>query len=119
MKKVTTLCLATVVFAIFSCGTATYIPGSWKKPGASASQFKSIFVSALTTDVWWPLYYQPGYYVTDKTYYLETNLYDASTEELIWSAQSATYNPASINDFLKSYQRALAKELKDDGLLAR
>ena len=204
------LFLVVIIFAVVSCGTTTNITGSWKKPGATATTFKSIFVSALTTDIpaksaienglqnklapmlkvykstevfppdfesanrsdqaalldkirstnadaimtvalvdkdkeqryvpgtasynpmlrygyygrwsayrgyWSPLYSTPGYYVTDKTYYLETNLYDTKTEELIWSAQSATYNPSDMNSFLKGYLNSIEKKMKDDGLI--
>ena len=66
-----------------------------------------------------PLYFDPGYYVTYKTYYLETNLYDAKTEELIWSAQSATYNPSNMNDFLKGYLKSIEKKLISDGVIGK
>src|SRR4051794_12415245 len=37
-------------------------------------------------------YYQtvdaPGYYSKEKNYFVETNLYDAATEEIMWSVQS-------------------------------
>lgn len=213
MKSVTQLLLPVVAFfAIASCGTTTNVTGSWTKPGATANQFRSVFVSALTTDIpaksaienslqrrlepqlkvyksidvfppdfastnrgnqailldkihstnadaimtislvdrdkeqryvrgsavynpmlrygyygrwstywgyWSPLYYTPGYYVTDKTYYLETNLYDAKTEDLIWSAQSETYNPSNINSFLKGYLKSIEKQMVTDGLIAK
>jgi hypothetical protein len=213
MKKIiNTLFLGATIFAIASCSTTTNVTGSWKKPGATANQFKSIFVSALTTDIptkssienglqnmleprlkvyksidafppdfentnrsnqaalldkirstnadaimtvalvdkdkeqryipgttgynpmlrygyygrwssywgyWSPLYYTPGYYVTDKTYYLETNIYNAKTEELIWSAQSATYNPSDINSFLKGYLTSIKRKMTEDGLISK
>jgi len=52
-------------------------------------------------------------------YYLETNLYDAKTEELIWSAQSQTYNPSNINSFLKGYLKSIKRKMIDDGLIAK
>ncbi len=213
MKRIVQLSLiGLTLLTIASCGTSTRITGSWKKPQANTA-FKSVFVSALTTNVpaksaienglqnmleprlkvyksmdafppdfestntknpkamldkirtttnadvimtvalvnketeeryvpgtmaydpllrfgyygryslYWgyraPLYYDPGYYVTDKIYYLETNLYDAKTEDLIWSAQSATYNPASINSFLRGYLKSIEKKMKDDGVLSK
>ncbi|MDG3583803.1 hypothetical protein [Galbibacter pacificus] len=63
--------------------------------------------------------YDPGYYTTDKVYYLETNIYDASSEELIWSAQSKTYNPTDIDNFTKGYTEAIIGKLQDDGILAK
>jgi hypothetical protein len=64
-----------------------------------------------------PLYYEPGYYVTDKTYFLETNLYDIKTEDLIWSAQSETYNPTDISGFLKGYLKSIEKKMIEDGVI--
>jgi len=48
---------------------------------------------------WYPFYYDPGYYVTDKTYFMEGNLFDAESETLIWSVQTKTINPESIERF--------------------
>lgn len=212
MKSATkTLALALLMLTLSACGSSTNVVGSWKKPDATARQFSSVFVSALTTNIpaksaienglqqalaprlkvyksvdvfppnfestnmgsqsalldkiksttadaimtvalvdkdreeryvrgtpynpglrygyygryslYWgamaPMYYTPGYYVTDKIYYLETNLFDAKTEELIWSAQSATYNPGSLDSFLKGYVKSVQKQMVADGLLAR
>lgn len=66
---------------------------------------------------WSPMMYSPGYYTTDKTYYMETNLYDAQTEALLFSVQSATFNPNGIDDFSKSYTAAMVNELAKEGLL--
>ncbi|WP_443937401.1 hypothetical protein [Pedobacter sp. MW01-1-1] len=62
-------------------------------------------------------FYSPGYYENDKVYYLETNLYDATTEKLVWSAQSQTYNPSSLEDFLPGYQKAITERFIKDGLV--
>lgn len=68
---------------------------------------------------WYPNLWDPGYYVTDKTYFLETNLYDASNEKLIWSAQSETVNPGSIDNFVRDYPKKLVAQLVKDGLLKK
>ncbi|MCL7987506.1 hypothetical protein M8998_06110 [Sphingobacterium sp. lm-10] len=62
--------------------------------------------------------YQPGYYTTDKTYYIETNVYDAKSGNLVWSAQSETVNPSELDSFLEAYKSSMSKKLKQDGLLA-
>ncbi|MCF1191335.1 hypothetical protein LRR18_07015 [Mangrovimonas sp. AS39] len=64
-----------------------------------------------------PITYTPGYYDTTKTFYLETNLYDVETEELLWSAQSKTYDPADMEDFIKSYSEAIIHQMIEDGVL--
>jgi len=63
--------------------------------------------------------YDPGYYTTDKNYYLEANLYDAATEELVWSSQSETTNPSSIETFSRSFSTTVINQLIKDGLLAK
>jgi hypothetical protein len=66
----------------------------------------------------YPYLYSPGYYDVDKVYYLETNFYNARTEALIWAAQSKTYNPASIDDFLKGYVKTIFDQMVKDGLIS-
>ncbi|MGI4729401.1 MAG: DUF4136 domain-containing protein [Janthinobacterium lividum] len=206
--------LVLILFTVLSsCGTATLITGSWRKPDATATNYKRIFISAITSNVpakqgvenglaqilqqrgltviksidafppnysdqdqrnktmvmskimatnpdailtitlinkehethyvhgggggfnpgfrygyynnfwsyynnWYPYMYNPGYYVQDKVYYLETNLYDAKSEQLIWSAQSKTYNPSGIDSFLKGYVKSILKQMTKDGLIA-
>jgi hypothetical protein len=37
--------------------------------------------------------YSPGQYVTNTRYFWESNLYDASTKQLIYSVQTKSFNP--------------------------
>lgn len=67
---------------------------------------------------WYPSLYAPGYYDQEQVYYLETNLYDAKTEELIWAAQSETYDPSSIDSFLKGYVKSILEQMQKDGLIS-
>jgi hypothetical protein len=67
---------------------------------------------------WSPYLNAPGYYDKQNTYYLETNLYDARTEELIWAAQSETYDPSSIDSFLKGYVKSIYEQMVKDGLIS-
>jgi hypothetical protein len=73
----------------------------------------------ITVITRYPRMYDPGYYVTDKTYFLETNLYDSETEELIWSAQSETVNPGGIDNFVADYPDKLVEQMVKDGLLQK
>jgi hypothetical protein len=59
-----------------------------------------------------------GYYENDKIYFIETNIYDVKSEKLIWSAQSKTYNPSSLETFLEEYEVAIEGQLVKDGLVA-
>lgn len=66
---------------------------------------------------WYPFFYDRGYYATESIYFIETNLYDAETENLIWSAQSRTYEPASIGTFSEDLARAVVKQLSEENLI--
>jgi hypothetical protein len=68
---------------------------------------------------WYPTFYDPGYYTTDKIYYIETNLYDVKKDKLVWSAQSKTTNPASLDAFNKDFIKAIGSQMEKDGLLAK
>jgi len=60
----------------------------------------------------YPVVSTPGYYTTDKTYFIEGNMYDAETEQIRWSMQSTAYNPSSLNSFSKGYAQLLIGELE-------
>jgi hypothetical protein len=66
---------------------------------------------------WYPSFYGPDYYQQDKVYYIETNLYDAKTEKLVWSAQSKTYSPDELNNFSKEFAVVIVNKMKADGVL--
>lgn len=66
-----------------------------------------------------PVMYNPGYYATDKNYYLEINLYDVDTQKLVWSAQSESTNPSSIETFSKSFSELVVTQLIKDGLISQ
>ena len=66
-----------------------------------------------------PMVYSPGYYSTDKTYYIETNFYDLEEDRLLWSIQSEAYNPTSIDSWFDRYSYDLLKELKNEGLISK
>ncbi len=65
---------------------------------------------------YYPEVYSPGYYSVDKTYYLETNLYDLADDKLLWSVQSEARNPKDINTWFKGYSNMLISHLKSKGL---
>ncbi|WP_129714072.1 hypothetical protein [Pedobacter sp. SYP-B3415] len=93
-----------------------YVPGgAYWNPGMRYGYYNS-FWSYYSN--WYPAIYAPGYYDEQKVYYLETNLYNARTEELIWAAQSKTYEPTNIESFLKGYVKAIQQQMVKDGLIA-
>lgn len=60
----------------------------------------------------YPVVSTSGYYTTDKTYFIEANLYDAETEQIHWSMQSSAYNPSSLSSFSKEYAKMLITRLE-------
>jgi len=56
---------------------------------------------------WSPTFYDPGYYTTDKTYFIEANAFDAETEAIIWSVQSKAMNPSDVEKTSKEYTELL------------
>jgi hypothetical protein len=62
-------------------------------------------------------YSDPGYYTTDKTYFLESNLFDANSDAVIWSAQSEAYNPTSIEKASKKYTELIIAQMEKDGII--
>lgn len=66
-----------------------------------------------------PMVYSPGYYTTDKTFYIETNFYDLEQDRLLWSIQSEAYNPTSIESWFEKYSYDLLNELKAEGLIEK
>lgn len=56
-------------------------------------------------------------YTTQVKVRLETNLYDAQTEQKVWSARSRTLNPKSDTALMNSVIDALVKDLKKNKLM--
>lgn len=93
--------------------TADYARGSVYIPVGPTISFYGYYSNVF------PLVYDVEYYTPDKTYYVESNIYDAETEELLWSAQSETYNPSDFENFIKGYVNSLFKQLEKDGILKK
>lgn len=66
---------------------------------------------------WYGAGWNQGYYTTDKNYFMETNLYDAESLELIWSAQSKTVNPSDMVGFSQEYVDVIKAEMRKEGLI--
>ncbi len=92
-----------------------YVPGNYAYAPITRYGYYGRFWGYYNN--WYPAFQSPGYYTQDKVYYLETNLYDAKTEELLWSAQSETYTPDGLKDFSKEYASIVIDKLRKDGVL--
>jgi len=61
--------------------------------------------------------YTPGYYTTENTYYIRSNLYDATTEDLLISMDTKILNLSSLEKSSKQYTDALVAELEKQGFM--
>ena len=61
----------------------------------------------------------PGYWRTVTIVRLETRLYDAQTADLIWAAESDTFDPTSTADTIQSVTKAVSKRIAADGLISK
>lgn len=66
---------------------------------------------------WYGGFYDPGFVSMEKEYYLETNVFDSKSGDLIWSAQSRTSNPSSLDNFIEDYAKAIAQKMLQDGII--
>lgn len=61
--------------------------------------------------------YSPGYSSSNITVRLITNLYDVKTEKLIWSGESETTKPESLNQLIDDVIKVVLEDLKTNKLL--
>lgn len=66
---------------------------------------------------YYPQVYQPGYYITNQTYYVETNFFDVESDQLLWSIQSDAYNPSDITSMFREYAHLINYKLKKEKLI--
>lgn len=62
----------------------------------------------------YPYAWDPGYYTTDRTYFMEGNLFTVQNEELIWSVQTESYNPESIDKFSQGLTEVMLDRAQKD-----
>lgn len=55
--------------------------------------------------------YAKGYYQTDATFFIETNLYDIDSEKLQWTAQSKTKNMNSVEEEAIVFSKIIVKDI--------
>lgn len=61
--------------------------------------------------------HRPGYYSTQTLVRLETNVYDAKTEKLVWSGQSETWQPGSEKQIIEEVIQAVIREMQNNKLI--
>ena len=68
---------------------------------------------------WQPTVSTSDYYTKNKTYFMQSNLYDAASQEIMVSVQSKVFNPSSLKKFSKDYTSGLVKQLEKEHLLKK
>jgi len=61
--------------------------------------------------------YDPGYYSTTTSYFIECNAYRLSDEKLAYSAQTKAVDPSSLDKFAYDFARAIVKDLEVKGII--
>lgn len=64
-------------------------------------------------------YGSPGYYQQDKTYYVETNIYDVKSNKLLWTGVVSTTNPSKLDTTLDAIIATVKTELSNKGLIKK
>jgi hypothetical protein len=64
----------------------------------------------------WPMY-DYGYVQTDTVVRVDTNIYSVPDNRLVWASASKTFNPGSARKLVDSVAKAVAKEMKKEGLV--
>lgn len=63
--------------------------------------------------------YSPGYYVENKRYFWESNLYDLSKKELIYSVQTESYDPSSSKQLAHEYGELIVNDMIKNNVLVK
>ncbi|MBS1519310.1 MAG: hypothetical protein JSS91_14600 [Bacteroidetes bacterium] len=91
-----------------------YVPGtSYYSPYNSYYPFYNYYWGSYN------VVHSPGYYTKSTNVFLTSNFYNVNDEQLLWSAQSQTFNPTSLNDFAKSYSESMVDDFLSSGLVKR
>lgn len=61
--------------------------------------------------------YEPGYVVERSIVSLETNLYDARTDRLVWSLATESFDPQNTKELVEPLARLITERLKKEKLI--
>ena len=93
-------------------GTGYYNPATDGTPAnGSYGAFGVYYIDGAS------VYNAPGYYETDKIYFVQSNMFDAKTSKLVWSAQSETFYPGDLATASHDFGYVMVEALKKAGLI--
>jgi len=61
--------------------------------------------------------YEPGYYIVDTKYFWESNLYDMSTQQLMYSVQTESFDPVNSESLAHEYGQIIVKNMVEQNIL--
>jgi len=61
--------------------------------------------------------YEPGYYVTNTKYFWESNFYEMNTQQLLYSAQTETFDPANSESLAHEYGQLIVNDMTKQNVL--
>jgi hypothetical protein len=65
------------------------------------------------------MYSTPGYYTTDKNYFIETTVYSVEPNKLLWTATTKTVNPSKMNKTVNDIANVISAKMKQDGFIKK
>ena len=65
------------------------------------------------------MYSSPGYYTTDKTYVVETNVYSIEPAKLLWAGTTSTLNPSKTDKAIDDIIKVVKEEMAKKGLVSK
>ena len=65
------------------------------------------------------LYSTPGYYTTDKNYFVETMVYAVDSDKLLWSGTTKTVNPSKLDKAVTEIANVVSEQMRKDGFLIK
>jgi hypothetical protein len=92
-------------------GSGYYSPTTGALPAGNYSSFGGYYTNASS------LYQTPGYYEMDKTYFVESRMFDTKTSRLVWSAQSETFNPGDLDNASDDFSLVMVDAMKQAKLI--
>ncbi len=87
-----------------------YVPGSYP---VYYHTWRGFYTTA------WPAFYDPGYYTTDKTYYVEVNVYSVTRGKLVWSGTTSTINPSGGDELFDSVIKTVNDRMVKEGFIIK
>ncbi len=103
---ITVSCINKENFKTYNPGSTTYMPG-----GVTYNPFWNYY------SYWYDRIYTPGYFTSGTNYVLETNLYEIPKNQLLYSVQSKTFDPATFDNLGVSLSKTIVTDLTKSGIL--